>query len=117
MRIPTKHINQRQTTLSSDKKRKSDSVLYVTLRGVHLTVVAVKTQYELNIMNMCLQSCQGFGTKNACSLLYSRLWPLWLYYIFPHYLINGKIFGKKLLNIKCVLWFSSKLCLKRFSVY
>jgi hypothetical protein len=27
---------------------------------------------------------------------------LCLYHIFPHYLINGTIFGKKLLNIKCV---------------
>jgi hypothetical protein len=22
-------------------------------------------------------------------------------FVFPHYLVNGKIFGKKLLNIKC----------------
>jgi hypothetical protein len=28
---------------------------------------------------------------------------------FPHYLINGAIFGKKLLNIKCVFWFSVQL--------
>ena len=26
---------------------------------------------------------------------YCNLWPAQLYYIFPHYLINGKIFGKK----------------------
>jgi len=25
---------------------------------------------------------------------------------FPHYLINGTIFGKKLLNTECVFWFS-----------
>jgi hypothetical protein len=25
-----------------------------------------------------------------------------LYHIFPHYRINGTIFGKELLNIKCV---------------
>jgi hypothetical protein len=32
---------------------------------------------------------------------------IWFYNIFPHYLINGMIFGKKkLLNIKCVIWFS-----------
>jgi hypothetical protein len=28
------------------------------------------------------------------------MWPVWLYYVFPHYLINGMIFEKKLLNIK-----------------
>jgi hypothetical protein len=36
------------------------------------------------------------------------LWPVGLYHIFPHYLINGTILGKKLLNIKCVFWFSLK---------
>jgi hypothetical protein len=28
---------------------------------------------------------------------------------FPHYLINGTIFEKKLLNIKCAIWFSLQL--------
>jgi len=35
-----------------------------------------------------------------------HLWSVRLYSIFPHYLINGTIFGKKLLNTKCVFWFS-----------
>ena len=30
------------------------------------------------------------------------MWPAPLYNIFPHYLINGTIFGEKLLNTKCV---------------
>ena len=40
--------------------------------------------------------------------LYWHLWPVWLYHIFPHCLINGKIFRgeKKLFNIKCVFGFS-----------
>jgi len=33
---------------------------------------------------------------------YYNLCPDQLYNIFPHYLINGTIFGKKLLNTKCV---------------
>ena len=38
-----------------------------------------------------------------------------LYNIFPHYLINGTIFEKKkLLNIKCVLIFSTKLVWNNF---
>jgi hypothetical protein len=36
-------------------------------------------------------------------------WPVRFYNIFPHYLINGTIFEKKLLNIlvKCVSIFST----------
>jgi len=33
---------------------------------------------------------------------YCYLWPAPLYSIFPHYLINGTIFEKKLLNTKYV---------------
>jgi len=40
---------------------------------------------------------------------YCHLWPALLYNIFPHYLINGTIFEKKLLNTKCVFWFSLQL--------
>ena len=42
-------------------------------------------------------------------MLYCNLWPVRLYHVFPHYLINGEILGKKLLNIKCVFWFSLQL--------
>jgi hypothetical protein len=37
-------------------------------------------------------------------LLYWHLWHVWLYNIFPHYLINGTNFPKKLLNMKRVFW-------------
>jgi len=36
---------------------------------------------------------------------YCQLSPAWLCNIFPHYLINATIFGRKLWNVKCVLWF------------
>jgi hypothetical protein len=41
----------------------------------------------------------------ACNahVLYCHLWPVWLYHSFPHYLTNGMIFGKILLNIIFVL--------------
>jgi len=32
--------------------------------------------------------------QSLYTLLYCQLWPVWLYHIFPHYLINGTIFGK-----------------------
>jgi hypothetical protein len=40
------------------------------------------------------------------AVLYCHIWPVWLYYIFPHYLINGTIFGKKVTEQKCVFWCS-----------
>jgi len=42
--------------------------------------------------------------------VYCHLWSIWLNHIFPHYLINAMIFGKKLQNIKYVLIFSEFLC-------
>ena len=61
----------------------------------------------------------------ACSLAYPacnayapycHLRPLWLYHIFRHYLINGTIFWKKLLKIKCVFWFSIQLLSQTFLI-
>jgi hypothetical protein len=42
---------------------------------------------------------------------YCHLWPAHHYKIFPYYLTNGTIFEKKtkLLNTKCVFWFSLQL--------
>jgi len=41
-------------------------------------------------------------TSFLCRIVYN-LWPVWLYQIFPHYLVKGMIFGKVFLNIKFVL--------------
>jgi hypothetical protein len=54
--------------------------------------------------------------QSACAVLYCHLWTVWLYHIFPHYLINGTILGKKLLNIKCVFWFSVQLLSETFLI-
>jgi hypothetical protein len=37
---------------------------------------------------------------------YCHLWPVQLYKLFSYYLIKGTIFGKRSLNVKCVLIFS-----------
>jgi hypothetical protein len=37
---------------------------------------------------------------------YCRLLPARLYSIVTHYRTSGKTFGKTLLNVKCVIWFS-----------
>jgi len=64
----------------------------------------------------------------ACSLRYPacnahapycHLWPIRLYDIFPHYLINGSIFGGvggKILNSKCVFRFSLHLLPETFLI-
>ena len=61
----------------------------------------------------------------VCSLMYPacnalapccHLWPVRLYNIFPHYLINGTIFGKKLLNTNCVFWYSVQLLSDTFLI-
>jgi hypothetical protein len=36
----------------------------------------------------------------ASTVLYYHLWPVWLYHISPHYLRNGTIFEKKLIEYK-----------------
>ena len=53
---------------------------------------------------------------SACAVVYLYLWPLWLYHIFPHYLINSTIFGKPVLRLKCLFWFSPHLLSKIFVI-
>jgi hypothetical protein len=59
--------------------------------------------------------------QSACAILYSHLWPVLLYLIFPHYLINGTIFlGEKKTGIEhkmCVLSFCTTFFLKNFSLF
>ena len=45
--------------------------------------------------------------QSACAMLYFHLWPVWIYHIFPHYVINCTICWEKSLNTKCVLIFST----------
>ena len=51
-----------------------------------------------------------------CSALHCNLWHVWLYLIFPHYLINSTIFWKNLLHIKWVFWFSLQLLSETFLI-
>ena len=51
----------------------------------------------------------SYPAYRAHSPLYCHLWPVRLCTIFPHYLINGTIFGKKLLNIKYFLILSTSI--------
>ena len=55
----------------------------------------------------------ALGIQYAKYTCYCHLWPVWLYNIFPHALINGTIKKKKLLNIKCVFSFSLQILILR----
>jgi len=54
--------------------------------------------------------------QGACAVLYCHLWPVRLCQVFPHYIINDTIFGKTLLTIKCVSWFSVLLLSELFLI-
>jgi hypothetical protein len=85
------------------------------LRRVRLTIVAVEKHYVLHILSVCLQPYLS-SMQSACAVVYSNLWPVRLYYVFPPYLINGMIFGKMLFSIKCVFRFSIQLLSKIFLI-
>ena len=60
----------------------------------------------------------ALGIQNAMRMRRIVIWGLPpLYKNFPHYLINGKILDKgKLLNTKCVFWFSLQLWSETFFI-
>jgi hypothetical protein len=41
--------------------------------------------------------------QRACAVLYCFLWPVWLFHIFPHYLINGTFFRQNAIEHKMIL--------------
>jgi hypothetical protein len=69
---------------------------------------------------MCLYSCLNYSVCNLLlfyTVLYCHLWPVWLYSIFPHYLINGTIFGKKIIEQNlCAAFFLGTNSTEIFSV-
>ena len=79
----------------------------VTLRCVRTTIVAVQMQWILHNLSVCI-----------CSLRYTTyaIFSTVAYNILPHYLMNGTLFGKKLLNIKCVFWSSLLLLSETFLI-
>jgi hypothetical protein len=65
-------------------------------RCVRVTIVAAKKQYAEHYIYCARARVCSFSFP-ACNAhaLYCHLWPVWLYYIIPPYLINGMIFGGK----------------------
>jgi hypothetical protein len=66
--------------------------------------------------SVCLRACSL--THPACNEhAQCNLRPFWLHHNFRHLLKNGTIFlKKKLLNIKCVFWFSLQLLFETFLI-
>jgi len=86
----------------------------VILTSVRVTIVSVEGN-KYYIFWVCVFSLQ----YPACSVHapYCYLWCVRLYNIFPHYLINCAIFEKKkLLETKCVFWFSLQLLSETFLI-
>jgi len=86
------------------------------MRRVCATIVAVGKHWVSHNLCACVCVCVCICSLrySACNVhaQYCHLWPVWLYNIFPLYLINGTIFGggeKKLLNTKCVFWLSLQI--------
>ena len=68
-------------------------------------------------VGMCVRVCSlAYPACNAYAPYCDVICGLCLHDIFRHYLINGTIFGKTLLNIKCVFWFSLQLLSKTFLI-
>jgi hypothetical protein len=86
-------------------------VYNVTLRHIHITIVAVEKQELLNIMSVSVflpeLSDMQIASFVHCIILSSVACLALPTIFFPSYLINGTIFGKKLLDIKCVSVFST----------
>jgi hypothetical protein len=62
------------------------------VRRVRATIVAVAKQKLFYIVSVCVQ--HAMRLQNICGLTISTF--------LPHYVINGTISEKKLLNTKCV---------------
>ena len=74
----------------------------ITKRRLRLAIFAIWKQQVLYILKVSVQH------TIPCVTLYCHLWSVCLYCTLPHYLIKDMIFGgKKLLNTKCVLIFST----------
>jgi hypothetical protein len=66
---------------------------------------AYKLNIEVRSRRLCFRAKDISTTCLSVNLVIQhakRMWPVWLYHIFPHYLINDTIFMKPLPNIKCL---------------
>jgi hypothetical protein len=106
---------------------------YKSVHSCHAnsTVVSTGTDVKLNTFpttvqgrikyderaSLCYCVCNpAFQSLLFRAVLYCHLCSAPFYNIFPYYLINGTIFGNKLLKTKCVFWFSLQLLSETFLI-
>ena len=67
---------------------------------VGVAIVAMENPEVLHILGVCVCSFRYAACNTHASCC--QVWPILLYSIFPHRLINGTFFEKKFLNVKCL---------------
>ena len=110
----TLRLRERITNLKIPREMKKDtqciSITYLSVCACVLVHRRVGVCMHLRACSLVYPACNAYVP--CCDVM----WPLWLHQIFRHYVINGAIFLKKLLNIKCVFWFSLQLLSKTFLI-
>ena len=86
----------------NNKEQDRQCTYSVTLGRVHETIVAGRKAISITYFCACVRVGGEGGVGAWVQACATILMPLWLHQIFPHYLMNGTIFGTKLLNVKCV---------------
>jgi hypothetical protein len=107
-------------TCSFTPYKTSQAMYYnVTLRRLRAAIVAVEKQWVLhNLSVVCVCVCSPRHPARNAHAPYCHLWPGPLYNIFPQFLINGTIFGKKSYWTQKVRFdFLYNFCLEHFSFY
>jgi hypothetical protein len=85
----------------------SQCILNRNIRRVSVPIFALGKAGGIIYSDLCLQL--SFLACNVHGTYYFHLWSVSLYPAFPHFLINGTTFRKKVLNIRYVLIFSTTL--------
>jgi hypothetical protein len=91
----------------------------VTLRRVHESLLPWESNKYHIFVCVCMRVRVCSLTYPACSAYAPYcdvICDFRLHQIFRHCLISGAIFGKTLLNIKCVFWFSLQSLSKTFLI-
>ena len=118
--------------LSSNRQQDRQCTYNVTLKRIHEIIVAVEKQWVLHIsvyvcvfvdalvrgrLGVCVRVCSfTYQASNVYVPCYSVISGRSIYHHIRHYLINGTIFRKKLLDIKFVFWFSLQFLSKRLLI-
>ena len=108
-------LSHTETCSHNHHSRKKKTVTYservfvalVTLKRVRITIIPVDNPVTYSeCVSVALVKPHA---RRIRRIILSSVVSVCPYCIFPQYLTNGTIFGERLLNIKCVFWFSLQL--------